>query len=159
MSAARAPRWVVSFADLCMLLLGFFVILHARADDPRAVADGMRRAFGSPGAGAGAARLFHAEYRADALFQPGEAVFRPGQAALLARVARAAGAGILRVESHGADPDARRFDAWELAAARTAAVARALRAAGVPESRIEIAVPPLRGGGATGPQTLSVTAH
>ena len=30
MSAVRTPRWALSFADLCLLLLGFFVLLQAQ---------------------------------------------------------------------------------------------------------------------------------
>jgi len=144
MAARAAPRWTLSFADLCLLLLGFFVILHARADRSQAVADGLRTAFG----GRAAALSHRADFRADALFQPGEAVFLPGRADMLAALGRkAAGAhGRATVRSTGADAATQRFDGWELAAARTAAVARALRSGGLDEKRIAIDLPAMDGG-------------
>ena len=156
MIAARSPRWVLSFADLCLLLLGFFVLLHARNGDSRAVADGLRAAFGGkPGA------AVPAPYVAAALFEPGQAVFRPGRAAPFRAIgarAVAAGATVL-VESRGVDQATRRFDAWELAAARTAAIARAIRAGGLDERRIAIVMPPPRAGDADRGQALTIAVR
>jgi hypothetical protein len=140
---------------MCLLLLGFFVLLHARGGDSRAVADGLRTAFG------GAAEVTAlAPYRAARLFEPGQAVFRPGQAASLHAIAARVGqGGTVVIESRGADQPTRRFDAWELSAARAAAVARAIRAGGLDESRIAIVVPPPRAGDARHGQTLSVAVR
>jgi hypothetical protein len=71
MTTVPVPRWAVSFADLFLLLLGCFVLLHAmEAARPRAGADAnVARAAGG--------------YRAADLFQPGEAVLRPEARALL----------------------------------------------------------------------------
>ena len=39
------PLWLVTLADLALLLVGFFVLLHA-SERPRAVADALRTSFG-----------------------------------------------------------------------------------------------------------------
>lgn len=141
MSPVRTPRWALSFADLCLVLLGFFVLLHAQGGDRTRLAQGMRSAFGE--AGAVAARRH--DFNAAALFQPGEAVLTPAGETRIALLAR--GAKRARIESTGSGAGGRRFDRWELAAARVAAIARAAKAAGVPEQAIEIAIPTMKGGG------------
>lgn len=153
MSTARAPRWALSFADLSLLLLGFFVILHARAGQSAAVAQGMRAAFGN--AAPAAART---EYPATRLFQPGEAVLTPAAARWLAGMgAEAAKAGRqVTIVSAGRDAATARLDGWELAAARVAAAARAVRAGGLREDRLVLSIPAM-GGGAM-PQTLKITS-
>lgn len=138
-------RWAISFADLCLLLLGFFILLQARAGDPREVTEGVRAALGA----APSSPVRRLDWRAVDLFEPGEAALRPAARSRLAslRPKRA------RVESLGRDGAVgRRFDGWELAAARTAAVARALR---LPAERVELVMPSMRGP-ATG-QRLRVT--
>jgi hypothetical protein len=130
MKTARLPRWAISFADLALLLLAFFVLLHAGS--AREVAAGARAAFGS---GPVAGPVMDAE--AERLFEHGEARLRPSAKAQLLKIGRGA-RGFLVVESVGRDPTARRFDAWELAAARAAALGRALVQGGVAEERIEI---------------------
>jgi len=47
------------------------------------------------------------------------------------------------VASQGREGATARLDSWELAAARTAAVARALRSGGLTDDRIEITIPPI----------------
>jgi flagellar motor protein MotB len=135
-------RWALSFADLSLVLLGFFVILQAHAADRARVVDSVRSAF-RPVAGAGPII-----YTSEALFQPGEAVFRRDAGRALGGIGRRAAARGQRVAvtSAGVDRLARRFDGWELAAARTAAVARAIGAGGLPEDRIEMAVMPAGAG-------------
>lgn len=139
MSAIRAPRWVLSFTDLCLVLLAFFVLLHARAGDQAQVAQSMRAAFGESHAPATSR-----SYPADRLFEPGEAVLRDEARIRFEALGRSA-SGVVRVASHGMDRATNRLDAWELAAARVAAVARALRSGGVPEERIEVVMPKLEG--------------
>ncbi|WP_156680346.1 flagellar motor protein MotB [Sphingomonas profundi] len=157
MSAARAPRWALSFADLCLLLLGFFVILHAQKGDPRRVAQGMRAAFGDGATAAAAART---DYKATALFQPGEAVLTPAAAGWLARLGREAAArrSAVLIVSDGIDPATARLDGWELAAARAAAVGRAVRAGGVSERQLTISIPAMGGDRHAAGQTLRITA-
>jgi len=149
MSPIRTPRWALSFADLCLVLLAFFVLLHARNGDGMKVAQSMRAAFG------GAEPLNESShvYQAAGLFEPGEAVLWPRGRARLEALGRNATARI-RIASTGMDPGTRRFDRWELAAARVAAVARALQASGVDERRIEVVMPQMSGA-ATG-QMISV---
>ena len=133
MKALSIPRWAISFADLALLLLAFFVLLHA--GNARDVAAGARAAFSAEPL---PRPLFQEE--AAALFEPGEARLRPGTYARLVGIGRAAAVGCrsLVVESEGRDIAARRFDGWELAAARSAALARALSAGGLSEDRVEI---------------------
>jgi flagellar motor protein MotB len=150
-SALPIPRWAVSFADLTMLLLAYFVLLHI--GDERTVMAGARAAFAGKAA---AGPLFEAP--AAAMFEPGEARLKPEARLRLAGAARKAAAGRARlvVASAGRAPAASRFDGWELGAARAAAVARALADAdaGIRESDIEIVMPPSRA--AAGPQRLTV---
>ncbi len=136
MRVQHLPRWALSLADISMLLLGFFILLHA--GDAREVAAGARAAFSTaPLQGP----LLDSE--ADALFEPGEARLNdPARRRLAAMAAVAARAERrLVVESKGRDPAARRFDGWELAAARAAAVARALEDGGLKDGRVAVAMP------------------
>lgn len=147
-------RWVLSFADLCLLLLGFFVILHARQGDAVRLSASMRASFG------GAPQTVRTDYRADAIFEPGEAVLKLSAARWLARLgaeAKAAKMGVLIV-SDGIDPATARLDGWELAAARAAAAARAVRAGGLDESRLTLSIPAMGGAGHAAGQTLRITA-
>jgi flagellar motor protein MotB len=135
MTPLALPRWTVSFADLSLLLLGFFILLQA-GDRREAAASARAAITGEQAAGP----LLDDE--ADAMFEPGEARLTPQARIRVYDIARVAGARELVVESRGRDGAASRFDAWELAAARTAALARALQEAGVPEARIEIVIAP-----------------
>lgn len=138
MKVARGnARWALSFADLCLLLLGFFVLMQARPDRARLSAS-IKSAF----AGHAPATI---EQPANAWFEPGEAVLKPDARTALRAFAR--GADIVTVSSHGTEPKAARFDGWELAAARAAAVAREVQAAGIPEGRVNLAIDPGTGGG------------
>jgi flagellar motor protein MotB len=127
------PRWSISFADLALLLLCFFVLLQA--GDRQQVAAGARAAFGDV-----PIRGPLLDETAARLFEPGEARLTVAARLRILDLARSAGASPLTVHSNGRDAAASRFDAWELAAARTAALARALKEAGVPEERITILV-------------------
>ena len=136
MKSRPLPRWTVSFADLALLLLAFFLLLHAGS--ARDVAAAARGAFSStPAAGPLLDRP------AASLFEPGEARLTLSARAQLRGIGRraAASGGALVVESLGRDPDARRFDAWELAAARAAAVARALSDGGLKREDVRIVLP------------------
>ena len=82
---------------------------------------------------------------ANAWFETGEAVLKPKARAALHAFAR--GAGTVTIASRGTEPSAARFDGWELAAARAAAVAREVQRAGVAEKTIDLAIDPGTGGG------------
>lgn len=133
-AAARRNRWAVSFADLLLLLLAFFVLLQASGSRRDAMLAQVSQQFG------GRAMRLGAELRAADLFVPGEAMLSAqGQARLSAitrRFARETGGVELR--SHGSDRARQRFDDWDLAAARLGAVARALRAGGIAQDRLLI---------------------
>lgn len=149
-----SQRWVMSFADLTLLLLGFFVLLQAQATDRLKMAAGIRGAFGGS-VGAGNRPL---GFAATTLFEPGEAVLRQAERERFARM----GAGAARrkeriiIASQGHDGKNARLDSWELAAARTTAIARAIRAGGLPESLIEVTIPPMRDGDDDSGQKISV---
>jgi flagellar motor protein MotB len=152
MSAFPVPRWAVSFADLTMLLLACFVLLHA-ADQKTVVAAAHAAFSDKPASGP------LLDGPADAWFERGEARLKPEARLRLVAVARKAGAdGRLAVESVGRSPAGSRFDGWELGAARAAAVSRALADAGVKESRIDIVIPSLRRGAEPAAQRLTIRA-
>lgn len=130
MTRLAVPRWAVSFADLGLLLLGCFVLLHAmEAARPKAVAATARAA-----PAATPVRVFNA----GDVFQSGEALLTPeARAALRAEAARLAGQRV-RIFSSGTGEEGGRLDRFELAAARAAAIGRALREGGLAESNIAI---------------------
>jgi flagellar motor protein MotB len=121
------PRWAVSFADLFLLLLGCFVLLHAMESAPRA------------GAQANAGRAADG-YRAADLFQPGEALLRPAARTLLQAEGRRLAGREVRIVSAGTAESGGRLDRFELSAARAAAVGRALQEGGVRDRDIAIAM-------------------
>lgn len=151
-STGSNGRWALSFADLCLVLLGFLLLLQAHKGDPAALGAGIRAAFGS------AAPRSFAEPAAP-LFEPGEAILSAAARARFQAIGRSAAmsGAVVDIESLGTDTGGRRFDAWELAAARAAAVARAVQEGGLAPGRIDLAVE------GTGPaaklktQTLRVT--
>jgi flagellar motor protein MotB len=131
MTSTHASRWMLSLADLALLLLGFFIMLYASDSSFSAVTEGARAAFlGRPAA----APLLDAP--AASLFEPGEARLKEAARERLLALGRKAPA--VTVESAGRDRAGNRFDSWELAAARAAAVARAVREGGVPEEKVRI---------------------
>ncbi|PZU11558.1 OmpA family protein [Sphingomonas sp.] len=145
-------RWAISFADLCLLLLGFLILAQARPDRAKLAA-------GMPGAPKDQPPGAAAQLIAARLFEPGEAVLTAAgrdRIAAFARIDRVrTGKGRIRLESLGADRATSRLDAWELAAARAAAVARALVAAGIAEDRVLLAIDRTEGR----PQRLSLIAE
>lgn len=133
MNRLPLPRWAVSFADLGLLLLGCFVLLHAmEASRPKAAAG--TTAVASPQTTP--ARSF----TASEVFQSGEALLTPeAREAMRAEGARHAGHPI-RIFSTGTSEAGGRLDRFELAAARAAAIGRALREGGLAERDIAIAM-------------------
>ena len=152
MNRLPLPRWAVSFADLVLLLLGCFVLLHAmEASRPKAAAGAPAVAASRPAAAP--ARSFNAAE----VFQPGEALLTPGaRGALRAEGARLAGRQV-RILSSGTGEEGGRLDRFELAAARTAAIGRALREGGLAENDIAIAMADSGRPGAG--QTISLSAR
>jgi hypothetical protein len=139
MNARPVPGWALSFVDLCLLLLGFFVMLHALTGQQAKLVQGLNAAFGST-----SARLINRHELVPAtLFEPGEAMLKASARGKLAGIGKEAlrvNADI-RIESVGVDAGTRRFDGWELAAARTAAIAREIQATGVGQDRITLSIP------------------
>lgn len=137
-SARNRPnrgRWAISFADLCLLLLGFFVLLQANEAQRDTALAGLGTYFGAIDA------PLQADLPARGLFEPGEALLsEAGQAALLTGAKPfLASKQIIQIQSIGIDKGEQRFDAWDLAAARLGSIARALVAAGIPANRLRIA--------------------
>ncbi|SEQ58908.1 flagellar motor protein MotB [Sphingobium sp. YR768] len=130
----RRNRWAVSFADLLLLLLAFFVLLQASGSRRDAMLAQVSQQFG------GRAMAQGVELPAAQLFAPGEALLTQAGRARLSAVARRfdRDAGGVEIRSHGTDPSRQRFDEWDLAAARLGAVARALRADGIAQGRLSI---------------------
>lgn len=137
MNSERRARWAISFADLALLLLGFFVLLQASGNKSAAVLEGVGAQFGGQ---AQAKRADGESWEATGLFQAQEAMLTPvGKARISAFAARhAAGSETIELNSAGQDKAARRFDAWDLAAARLGAVARAMEAGGIAPARLAI---------------------
>jgi len=128
-------RWALSFADLSLLLLGFFVLLQASQAQRDAALAGLGTYFGAIEAPE------QADLPAASLFEPGEALFSEAGRNVLLGAAKpfARSSNVIQIQSIGVDSGQTRFDAWDLAAARLGAVARTLVAAGVPQARIRIA--------------------
>ncbi len=142
MTTIPVPRWAMSFADLILLLLGCFVLLHAmESARPKAVDAAPARAASAP----------TSAYRAAALFEPGEAVLRPEARLRLAAEGRRLAERRVEIVSRGSSESAGRLDRFELGAARAAAVARALQQGGLPASAIAISA------SAEGPQDQVIT--
>jgi hypothetical protein len=145
--SANVPRWAVSFADLGLLLLGCFVLLHAME---------ARR----PTAAAGSASVAVARGEvliADEYFEPGDArLTEAGKARLAVLADRLAGGGV-EIVSRGVGAGGPRLDRFELGAARTAALARALRAGGVAEAGMQLRVENMAAGPAG--QRITLTRH
>lgn len=134
LAAARRSRWAISFADLLLLLLAFFVLLQASGARRDAMLAQVAQQFG------GRAMRPGVELRAADLFVPGEALLsaqgRDRLTATARRFAREPGG--VEIRSHGSDRAHQRFDDWDLAAARLGAVARALRTDGIAQDRLLI---------------------
>jgi flagellar motor protein MotB len=131
-----SPRWLISFADMILLLLGFFVMLHAQRSDPDAFAAGMAQSFRE-----GAIAEPRAWFEADEIFEPGEAVLTMrGRDRLMSIFRRVTSENRVLVRSRGVHLAGERFDAWELSVARMAAIARMFRQAGLAEDRVEIII-------------------
>ena len=133
-SQARRNRWAVSFADLLLLLLGFFILLQASGHKRDGMLAQVRQQFG------GRTASSVVEWRAAALFLPDEALLSSQGRAAIARATAGlrSGGGRIHSSSPGPDPAQRRFDPWDLAAARLGAVARELKAQGLAEDRLRI---------------------
>ena len=130
---ARRNRWALSFADLALLLLGFFVLLQASNGRQHEVVNGVAQEFGAPVAQAD-------KLLARSLFQPGEALLTSSGEQAIEAVAlhHKGGSAPVEIRSVGLDAATNRFDTWDLAAARLGAVARGLSSHGIARERIVI---------------------
>lgn len=146
MRSHASPRWVLSFADLSLLLLAFFVMLQAQTADRAKLTASLRGAFGGQDRGVSGGGMAVQGFAAGQIFEAGEAILKPAARQWLQAIgadAARTGARVI-VASQGRDGQSARLDAWELSAARTTAVARAIRTGGVADAMIEITIPPMR---------------
>ena len=127
--------------------VGFFVLLQTKPD-ANPLSAGLRAAFGARAQAA-------LQANAKDWFEPGEAVLTPQGHKILDDFARKTGDGALIVSSRGTEANAARFDGWDLAAARTAAVARELSKSGIATDKVAVAIDPATGGG----QTIQITRN
>lgn len=133
LSDLRRSRWAISFADLCLLLLGFFVLLQANSGRERAVVRGIAEQFGAAPATSDA-------LAARTLFVPGEAVLTEAGRRRLAVIgaAHVRSGEHLDIRSVGEDRGGGVYDGWDLAAARLGALTRALTGQGIARARMTI---------------------
>lgn len=138
--ATARPLWLVTLADLALLLVGFFVLLQAnRTIPPAELARGMAAGFGAP-----APAPIAVEARGVVGFAPGAAEVAEAPAALVAwarqatRDPRVALTVTGATDGTAADVDLASGSAAVLAADRAAAVVALLADAGVPVARTVI---------------------
>lgn len=82
-AAQGRPLWLITLADLALLLVGFFVLLQANQKlDPHALADGLRQGFGAHTATGPAAAIAPAPPPPMPLAANAVHDFAPGSAAL-----------------------------------------------------------------------------
>ncbi|MEO8723645.1 MAG: OmpA family protein [Sphingobium sp.] len=131
--SVRRSRWAISFADLCLLLLAFFVLLQANSGRQREIVGQIAQQFGAPADQS-------EQLVAARLFEAGEAMLTPQGAKRLALIAKAHARSHDRIEIHsiGQDGTTARYDSWDLAAARLGAVARTLSENGISRNRLTI---------------------
>ena len=153
--APARPLWLVTLADLSLLLVGFFVLMQAQPDlDPRALARGMADGFRADG---GAAALSAAtpaptpiaiDLRTAGTFGTGSAALSTLSpdliewAAAAARDPRVAFTITGATDGTATDVDPATGSATVLAADRARAVMVALATAGVPVARSTITIAP-----------------
>lgn len=138
--ANRRPGWLVTLADLTLLLLGFFVFLQANVLAPATLAAGLREGFG-----AAAAPAMPVDASVVAGFAPGSATLPANAARGWAREATRDPRTLLRViggtDGTPQDVDHATGSAAILAADRARAVAASL-ADTVPPARLAIETRP-----------------
>lgn len=155
LSRAGRARWALSFADLSLLMLGFFVLLQASQGTRDEALAGLNTYF------AGMQAPNQVDLPAAQLFAPGEALLSgPGRNRLLAAARPfASGKSVVRIQSLGLAQGEHRFDAWDLSAARLGAIARALVSAGIAPDRIRIAGLAEQDGSASKGQTIRLAEY
>ena len=146
--APGRPLWLVTLADLALLLVGFFVLLQANQNlSPRELARGIAAGFGVEPAPAAMPVASHGI----AGFAPGSAVLPQRPDALVAWARAELRDPRVRLTVTGGtdggaqDVDAASHSATVLAADRARAVAAALIAGGVPDARLLLSTTPARG--------------
>lgn len=157
MKTSRRSRWALSFADLSLLLLGFFVLMQAHRETGRQAAmAGLKTYFGGK-AGTSGRDTQDADIPAATLFTAHEAMLTPAGRTRIVALAREAtrDGRAVRIASRGLDRGANRFDGWDLASARVGAVARALAEDGIAPNAIRISGPDSVNGGNAGRDVTS----
>ena len=145
--APTRPVWLLTLADLALLLVGFFVLLQARQVDRRALAGGLRAGFNAPAPvptlapmPVAVAGLIGFAPASSAL--PASPAATIGWAREMARDPRVLITVTGSVDGSPADVDAATGSGAILAADRARALAAALAGAGVAPGRLAIATSP-----------------
>lgn len=153
---ARAP-WLITLADLALLLVGFFVFLQAsRHVDRDALARGIRHGFGAPALAAAVAPMPVAaaavrDFAAGSAVLPGAPGSWMAWARDAARDPRVTITLTGAVDGSAKDVDPLTGSGTLLAVDRARAVGKALaEARAVPLDRLRIVTAPAHGGGARG---------
>ena len=138
-SGGRA-LWLITLADLSLLLVGFFVLLQSQQDtDPRVLAQGLAAGFGVE------APAIAVASQSVAGFTPGSADLPAAPDALVAWARAELRDPRVRLTVTGAtdgtpaDVDAASGSATALAAERARAIVAALARAGIPDRRLDLA--------------------
>jgi flagellar motor protein MotB len=149
------PVWLITLADLALLLVGFFVLLQANQTlTPRDLARGIAEGFGVEPA----AEAMPVASHGVAGFAPGSAILPQSTDALVAwaraelRDPRVRLTVTASTDGSVADVDPTSRSATVLAADRARAVAAALAKGGVPDARLLLSTTP-----AHGPRAVAVT--
>lgn len=133
MRLRHRPRWLTSFLDLVLIMLGAMALLIANGLEGTRVLDAVSETFG----GAGLADPLPA-IAIDQLFESREARLAPDGVTRLEKLSRKIvgrqNIVLIRVPVENTQED--RLQEWELAAARTASIAWQLRQYGVVEDQI-----------------------
>jgi flagellar motor protein MotB len=154
------PVWLITLADLALLLVGFFVLLQANQTlNPRDLARGIAKGFGAETFGdAPPPAAMPVASHGVAGFAPGSAVLPERPDVLLAwargelRDPRVRLTVTANSDGSAQDVDPVTHSATVLAADRARAVAAALASGGIPDSRLLLSTNPVRG-----PRTVLVT--
>ncbi len=136
---AGRPVWLITLADLALLLVGFFVLLQARQLDRRALASGLRSGFSAPAPApmpvAAAGLLDFAPASARLPASPAATIAWARAVALDPRVVLTVTG---TVDGSHTDVDPATGSGAVLASDRARALAAALAAAGVAPGRLSI---------------------
>lgn len=127
------PRWITSFIDLVLIMLGALALLIANKMQGPQVVNAVSETFGGSAPTTGSR-----QFEFDQIFETNEARLTADGRHSLTKVAEAAADNDMAIYIYVPLPDRHsdRLQGWELAAARTASIAYTLTNNGVDRDRI-----------------------